>query len=239
VKIAADFHCHTIASVHAYSTIRENIDAAKRLGLLALGITDHGYRMPEGPALSFFKSISVLPDHVEGLRLLKGVEANIMDFNGTLDMPEDCLKKLDYTIASFHEQCVAPGTMEDHTRAYLAVAENPYVRFIGHPGTPEYSFDYEKVLPVFKKNGKIVEINSHTFICRRTSIPNCRRIAELCKKYEVPVAVNSDAHSEWQLGTYDAAIAMLEDIDFPEELIINSGRERVDRFLAHIGVRGL
>lgn len=239
MKIAADFHCHTIASVHAYSTIRENIDAAKRLGLLALGITDHGWRMPEGPVLSFFRSISTLPDHVEGLRLLKGVEANIMDFNGTLDMPEGCLKQLDYAIASFHQQCVVPGAVEDHTRAYLAVAENPYVRFIGHPGTPEYSFDYERVLPVFKKNGKIVEINAHTFICRRASIPNCRRIAELCKKYEVPIAVNSDAHSEWQLGAFDEALVMLEGIGFPEELIINANREGVEQFLADIGVRGL
>lgn len=239
MKILADFHCHTIASVHAYSSIRENIDAAKGLGLLALGITDHGYKMPEGPALSFFKSLSALPDHVEGLRLLKGVEANIMDFNGTLDMPEECLEKLDYAIASFHQQCLVPGTAEDHTKAYLAVAENPSVRFIGHPGTPEYAFDYERVLPVFKKNGKIVEINSHTFVCRRSSIANCRRIAELCKKYEVPIAVNSDAHSEWQLGAFDEALAMLEEIDFPEELVVNSSRERVDGFLACIGAGGL
>jgi putative hydrolase len=113
------------------------------------------------------------------------------------------------------------------------------VKFIGHPGTPAYAFDYEKVIPVFKKAGKIIEINAHTFVCRETSLPNCRRIAELCMKYDAPIAVNSDAHSEWQLGQFDEAIAMLEDIGFPEELIVNSSRERVNAFLAGMGLKGL
>jgi putative hydrolase len=237
IHIVADLHCHTVASVHAYSTIRENIDAAKRKGLIALAITDHGVKLPEGPQQSFFSNLPSLPEYAEGLRLLRGVEANIMGYNGELDMPESILQKLDFTIASFHDLCTMPGSVEDHTRAYLALAENPYVKIIGHSGTPEFAYDYEKLIPVFKRNGKIVEINAHTFICRQSSVNNCRRIARLCMKYEAPVAVNSDAHSEFELGNFDKALAMLEEIGFPEELIVNSSKERLNAFLRDLSLK--
>jgi putative hydrolase len=236
MKIIADLHCHTLASLHAYSTLRENIDTAKRLGLYALAVTDHGPGCPDGAPLSYFDNLPSLPEQVEGIRLLRGVEANIMDFNGVLDIPVSTLAAMDLVIASFHTVCTAPGTVEAHTRAYLAIAENPYVTFIGHSGTSEYVYDYETVIPVLKTHGKIMEINAHTFICRQSSIPNCRRIAELCKKCEMPVVVNSDAHSEFELGHFEKVLAMLDEIGFPEELVINSSRERLDTFFKSISL---
>ena len=231
MKIAADLHCHTIASVHAYSTLRENIEAAKKKDLYALGITDHGSGAPDSPPLSYFENLISLPNEVDGIQLYRGVEANIMDYEGNLDLPERVLKKLDIVIASFHKTCIKPGTVMEHTKAYLRIAENPYVDIIGHSGSVDFAYDYERVIPVFGKNHKLVEINAHTFICRKESIENCKKIALLCKRFCVPVIVNSDAHSEFEVGQCKKAEAMLMELDFPEELVVNSEQERIKSYL--------
>lgn len=235
MKIVADLHCHTIASVHAYNTLRDNLNVAKAKDLVGLAITDHGIACPDSPPLSYFENLMSLPKWVEGIRLLKGVEANIIDYDGNLDMPEALLKKLEIVVASFHQTTTKPGSFEEHTKAYLKLAENPNVNFIGHSGTPAFCYDYAKVIPVLKKYGKIVEINAHSFICRKSSIPNCTEILRICKKNDVRIVVNSDAHSEFELGSWDLALEKIAEVGFPEELIINSSPENFFNYLKEIG----
>lgn len=235
-SIIGDFHCHTLASLHAYSTLRENVEAAKKMGLEYLAITDHAIGTHDSPPLTFFDNLDSLPEYIDGIRILRGVEANIMDHNGSLDMPEITLKKLDFVIASYHTSCTKPGTVEEHTRSYLSIARNPYVRLIGHSGSAEFEYDYEKVIPEFGKAGKVVEINAHTFICRQSSVVNCKKIAGLCKKYRVPVMVNSDAHSEFEVGHVQRALDMLKEIDFPADLVINADSDRTRKYLSGIGI---
>lgn len=234
--ILGDFHCHTLASKHAYSTLRENIEVAKKKNLKVLGITDHAIGTHDSPPLSYFENLTSLPVQVDGIRLLRGVEANIMDYKGTLDMPEVVLQTLDFIIASYHTSCTVPGTVEDHTYSYLKIAENPYVNLIGHSGSAEFMYDYKQVIPAFGRNKKVVEINAHTFICRQKSIENCRRIAELCAENEVSILVNSDAHSEFEVGEVSRAFAMLHEIHFPEELIINTDMHRMTEYMRSIGL---
>ena len=237
MKMIADLHCHTSASVHAYSTLHDNIEAALAKKLEVLAITDHGIGCPDSPPVSYFDNLTSLPEYVKGIRLLRGVEANIMDYDGGLDMPEWVMEKLDIVVASFHTSCTKPGTVEEHTNAYIQVAKNPLVRIIGHSGSAEFEYDYEKVIPIFGQYKKLVEINAHTFICRQKLISNCRRIAQLCMEHRVPVVVDSDAHSEFEVGECDRAFDMLREIGFPEELIINTDRERLNRYLESTGVK--
>lgn len=58
-----------------------------------LAITDHGIGCEDAPSVNYFENLLSLPDQIAGIRLIKGVEANIMDFDGNLDMPEEALKK--------------------------------------------------------------------------------------------------------------------------------------------------
>ena len=44
-----DLHTHTNCSTHAYSTLEENIAAAKKRGIVAIAITNHGPAIPDGP----------------------------------------------------------------------------------------------------------------------------------------------------------------------------------------------
>lgn len=226
--IEVETHCHTVASTHAYSTVIEIAKAAHEKGLKAVAITDHGPMIPDGAHLWHFGNLRCLPPVIEGVRILHGVEANIIDYDGNIDIPEATLKELDWVIASYHN---SPGTIEQHTNSYMKLCGNPYIDVIGHSGTDAFKYDYEKVIPVFKQKGKIVEINSHSFEVRAGAQENCKKIALLCKKHRVPVVVSSDAHFCFSVGDVGEALEMLSSIGFPEELILNKSAERIYRWI--------
>ncbi|HEX3026877.1 MAG TPA: phosphatase [Clostridia bacterium] len=227
VPVEADTHCHTLASSHAYSTVAELARYAAAKGLKAIAVTDHGPELTDGCHLWHFSSLKSLPPMIEGVRVLHGAEANIQGFDGKIDIPERITRQLDWVIASYHEPVTSPGTADEHTQSYLKLAENPFVDVIGHSGSDKYRYDYEKAIPVFKKYGKLVELNSHSFEARKGAKKNCREIALICKKHLVPVVVNSDAHSCFAVGEVTEAFKMLKEIDFPEDLIVNLKYDRL------------
>lgn len=230
MKLIADTHCHTVASSHAYSTIMENINEAKSQGLYAIAITDHARSMPCPPGTWYFQNLKILPKNIYGINVLRGIEANILNNDGELDMPLDC--NFNWIIASIHD-IVFKGNndIDSCTETWLNIAKNPLVNVIGHSGLPNFVYDYEKVIPEFAKNGKLVEINNSSFTIREGSYCNCKKIAEICKKHEAHIIVNSDAHFCTQVGRCEKALKMLEEINFPEELIVNSSIERFDNYL--------
>ena len=230
-QIIADTHCHTVASTHAYSTVDENAAYAAETGLKILALTDHGPAMSDAPHRWHFYNLGVLPRKINGVVILRGAEANIIDYDGNLDMDQVCYQRLEWINASFHQESCKPGTVEEHTKAYLAVAQNPYVDVIAHSGTESFRYDYEAGVKAFKEYGKLVEINEGSQRVRTDSLKNCAEIAKLCKKYEVPIVVSSDAHYKTSLGSYTASLKMLEEIDFPEKLILNAD---ITRFCAYL-----
>lgn len=237
MNIIADTHTHTIASTHAFSTVQEMITAAARKGLYAIALTDHGYAMPGSPGKWYFESLGAIPSTVDGVRVLKGVEANVMNFDGSLDMSDKVLKGLEWVVASIHcGLCKGKASVEAATNAYLKLAENPYVNVIGHSGTPKFKYDFERVITELAHNGKLIEINDNTFYCRKDSCENCVEIAKLCKKHGAYIIVNSDAHFSSRVGHCSCAMEMLEEIDFPQELIINTDESRFKKYLEQNGI---
>src|SRR6056297_376079 len=101
-----DLHVHTIASGHAYSTIGEYITQAKKNNLCCIGISDHGPKMPGASHKYYFYNMKVLPKTIDKIRILKGIELNIMDEVGSVDMSKEDLKSIDYKIASLHPPCI-------------------------------------------------------------------------------------------------------------------------------------
>lgn len=237
MNIIADTHTHTLASTHAFSTIQEMVKAAADMNLYAIGWTDHGNAMPGAPGKWFFDSLYSVPSTLYGVRVLKGIEANVADFYGNLDVPLSLQQSLEWVVASMHNVTLkGEPSFEKCTNAWLKVAENPNVNVIGHSGTPEYKYDYEKVIPVFAKNGKLIEINNGSFKFRKGSMPNCIEIAKVCKKYKAPVVVNTDAHFSTAVGHADDALKVLQDIDFPKELIVNLQEETFKSYLKVCGI---
>ncbi|WP_314066780.1 phosphatase [uncultured Vagococcus sp.] len=224
LSVKVDTHTHTIASIHAYSTLLENINQGKKVGLEGLAVTDHGPALKETFPSSYFGNLrKSIPNRIEGLRIIKGVEANIIDFEGNLDLSVSLFKKLDLVIASCHESVLKPGTIADHNQLWRKVSQNPWVDIIGHPGNGNYLFDFERILPLFKEKKKLVEINSSSFLNRKGAQKNCREIAKLCQLFEIPIVVSSDAHFASAIGDFSEALKMLEEIGFPQRLIANRG----------------
>ena len=85
MRFEADTHSHTLASGHAYSTIKEMAAAAEAKGLKALALTEHAPKMPGTCGLFYFQNLDVVPRKCGGIRLLMGAEVNIMDETGRID----------------------------------------------------------------------------------------------------------------------------------------------------------
>lgn len=228
LQISADLHTHTVASTHGYSTINENAAAAAALGMKLLAVTDHGPAMPDAPHLWHFHNYKVLPREIGGVKMLYGVEANIIDENGTLDMDEKELAFCEWVIASYHTQCVKfARTPELVTQGYRKVCENPLVDVIGHPTTAMFPFDYEPVLRLFKEAGKLVEINESSLKWKRGALETGKTVYALCKKYEIPIVLNTDSHYAGLIGKTPLAEQLLRDLDFPARLIVNLDADHI------------
>lgn len=236
MDLLIDMHNHTIASGHAYSTVLEIAAEASRKGLKMIGITDHGPTMPGVLGTDFTGNLAILPDFIYGVEILGGVEANILDPNGELDIPERRLKRLDIIIAGLHDVCVEPWEKEGNTIALINTMKNEYVDIIAHPGNPAFPIDKETVVLMAKETNTLIEINNGSFHNSRLgSEENCYKIAELCKEHGVPIIVGSDSHFAFEVGRFDKAIELLKDVGMPEELIMNTSVEKFKAFLKKRG----
>lgn len=238
MKIVADLHCHTNVSNHAWSSLQEMAEGAKNAGHIAIAITNHGPAMVDGAHQWHFDGMRILPRSINGVYILRGIEFNILPPVGGVDgLPLKTVEGLDFCIASFHETCFPPADCRAHTMALEGILRNPYVTVLGHMGNPVFEFEQEKIISQCNEFEKIVEINANSVNVRQGSSENCTNIAKLCMKYNVPVMVNSDAHISYAVGKVNAALELLEKIDFPEELIINADAQRLrDFFLKKRGI---
>jgi len=231
LKFVIDTHNHTIASDHAYSTVQELAREAADKGIKMFAVTDHGPSLKGSSSEIHFWNLKEIPEFIYGVRVLRGVEANILDYSGKLDLHETILKRLDFVIASFHDIVIEPSTVEEHTRALEAVLANPYVDAIGHPGNPVFQVDIERVVKTAKKYGKFIEINNHSFSVRQGCEENCMNFALKCKEHGTKIVCGSDSHISFDLGKLDRVAAILEAAEVPEELLMCTD---VDKFEAYL-----
>ena len=227
-QISADLHTHTVASTHGYSTVNEMAAAARETGVRLLGITDHGPAMPDAPHLWHFHNYKILPQEIGGVRMLYGVEANIIDEHGTLDMDARELSFCHWVIAAYHTYCVKfERTPALVSQGYRKVCENPAVNVIAHPTTDMFPFDYEPVLKCMKEAGKLVELNESSLRWKKGALTNAKTVYALCKKNEIPIVVNTDAHYAGLVGKTPLAEQLLRDLDFPKRLIYSLDPDRL------------
>ncbi|WP_405729997.1 phosphatase [Anaerotignum sp.] len=229
MKLLIDTHTHSVASGHAYSTVDENLRWAAQKGLELVALTDHAPGMKETTGHAYFANLHILPRELHGVRLLKGIELNIMDFDGRVDMDEKVLSRLDLGIASLHMPCIQPGSRKENTRALLKVMENPYVDIIGHPGDPRYDVDYKEVFRQARETGTTLEINNASLVpggFRDGSQENVKAILQMSMEEGIPVVLGSDAHFYTSVGDFSYALALLKEVGFPAELVLNTDPAR-------------
>ena len=234
MNIALDVHTHTLASGHAFSTLQEMARAAADKGLQLLGITEHTPGIPGTCNLIYFRNLHVVPRRMYGIELLLGAEINILDPQGNIDLDEFHLNKLDLRIAGIHSLCYTPGTREENTHGMVEVIRNPYIHIISHPGDGTAQLDFEPMVLAAKEHHTLLEINNSSLKPVRhkeEARGNNLELLRLCKRYEVPVILGSDAHISFDIANYEYALQLVGETEFPEELIMNTSVEKFNRYL--------
>ncbi len=235
-KLVIDLHTHTIASGHAFGTVEQNALAAKAKGLTGLGISDHAPGVdPRTDPLSFAR-LHDIPRNLYGVNIYYGVENNVTN-EGTMTLDESVLAALDYCIVGIHGTCYEPKDASTNTENLIKCMAHPKTFFVSHPDDGYFPLDYERLVLAAKEYGVALEVNNSHIKnpWRMGTLENTRTYLELCKKYQVPIFVGSDAHDPSRIGEFSEAVALLEEIGFDEDLIINNDEEK---FRSFIGFKG-
>ena len=237
MKIELDMHTHTLASGHAYSTIQEMARAGAEKGLKLLGITEHTSGIPGTCDPIYFSNLHVVPREMYGVDLMLGAEINILDAKGNMDADEALMKRLDIRIAGIHLLCYEHGTKEENTFGMIQAIRHPYIQIISHPGDGTAELDFEPIVQASKECGTLLEINNSSLKPARgkqDARVNNLEILRLCKQYEVPVILGSDAHISFDIANYQYVYELLQETDFPEALIVNRSVEVFRNYLKKI-----
>jgi putative hydrolase len=243
-KLYYDIHTHTTYS-HGKGSIEDNAAAAVAAGLKILGISDHGpghigygidmKKIPE-MRLDLARSRELHPE----LDLRLGVEANIINFSGRLDVAPEDLKLFDYIIAGYHFGVLgeapfrsvathaggwwysvtgrsAQRTMIHNTDLVLNALDVNKIDVISHPGA-KASFDIDAIASACRGTETLLEINNRHGCLTVEGIKQAMR-------YDVKFIISSDAHTPQDVGAADKAIARAEEAGLDPSRIINLRKE--------------
>ena len=233
IKIAADMHTHTLASGHAYGTIREMAQTAAEKELEILGISEHAPGIPGTVDPIYFCNLKVVPRDLYGVRILFGSEINVLN-DGSLSLEQKYIDRLDYAIVGIHDLCYENAGVKKNTENLIKCMENDKVFFVSHPDDDHNPLDYEMLVKAAKELHVALEVNNSSLLKpdkRINCVENYKTMLSYCMEYGVPVIVNSDAHDPSAVGKVNLAIDLLMEQGFDEELVLNADTERVLEFI--------
>ena len=239
MEILADYHTHTIYS-HGKGTIEENVKVAISKSIKTLGISDHGYRhLTYGIKL---KDLQKMKDEIDNLNvkyndinILLGMECNILDDKGNIDVNDKVIELCDYIMAGYHfgsyptsigvARNHAMNYMNNHlkigsdkakeynTRAVINAIKNNDLFIITHPGDKGDVY-IEEIAKVAKQKDTRLEINSsHGYL----NIEQLRQIQHIGNK----LIIGSDAHIPQNVGNFNRALEIAKKSNIDINMIEN------------------
>jgi len=232
-----DLHIHTVASGHAHNTILEYLTMAKKLKMSAIGISEHGPFCPDVMINeAYFRVLERLPRKVDGVLVLRGIEANIIDAKGNLDISDKLIERLDYVMAGLHEiKNVKDRGMKKNTGAVVNAIRSGRIDIITHPFfTKEFSLDIEKISNEACAHNVLLELNISCLQGRKNqkdTLPNLKKMIAIAKKWKKKIIVGSDAHNIWELGEDTPLRKIKNKIGLTDGMIINNNPQKLLDFL--------
>lgn len=245
MRAYGDYHTHSQYS-HGKGNIEGNIEAAIARGFQELAITDHGPRSwnfinlgvkEVAELLEIKKEIKGLQKKYPQIKLLAGVEANIINREGELDVPEEILRELDIVAAGFHLLIYPPDfrSFRDvilnnrfyykwfparrkeirkfNTEVLIKAVKRYRINFITHPG---YGIDIDtyELARACAEQGTLLEINAR-------HVEELRAFIQAAARTDVKFIINSDAHAPEEVGDFQRAIRIVEELGLSPERIVN------------------
>jgi putative hydrolase len=232
-----DLHVHTIASGHAHCTILEYIQQAKKLKMKTIGITEHGPGSSEAlVSYIYFRELGRIPKIIDGIRVLKGAEANIINIKGELDLDDETLERLDYVMANIHPTTPYKNKGEKiNTQTIIKTIKSGKINILTHPfvdkGMPS---DIKKISEAACKNNVLLEIDTAYLSERRINekmLLDLKIMIDMVKKYNQKIIIGTDSHNIWELGNISGLDKFKKKIGLADELIINNYPEKLFKLL--------
>ena len=223
-----DLHLHTVASGHAQSTVLEYINQAKKLKMKVIGISDHGPDSTEAVGSSiYFLSLSRIPRYVDGIRILKGIEANVVNNQGEIDISDLVIKRLDYVMVNFHNNTPYHDQgVKKNTEVMIKTIRSGQVAIISHPFLNKlYPVDLQKICEAACQNDVLLELNLSALAKSKKEdyiLPNIKIMLDVVKKFKKKVILGSDAHNIWELADDSYLQKMKTKIGLSANLVINN-----------------
>jgi DNA polymerase (family 10) len=195
--LRGDLHCHTSAT-DGRDTLEAMAKAAAARGYEYISANDHTKRVSIAHGLDArrlmqqVRAIDRLNAKLRGIVVLKSAEVDILD-DGSLDLPDDVLKELDFTVCAIHYGL--NRSREKQTERVLRAMDNPYFSVLAHPtgrlinAREPYDIDLERVIEAARERGRILELNAHP---DRLDLDD--RACRMAKEGGVRVAISTDAH---------------------------------------------
>lgn len=227
--LEVDFHSHSLFSGCGLHTIIEMLTYAKTVGLKALAITDHGTAQDGHISSPFFDR---LIDPVDGIRLLKGQESNVVNDEGVIDFPVKFLRYADVVLLGLHPNLDKLPKKADYSDMLIkALKKNPYVDIITHLNDTVYPVDYDKVIAAAKELGMAIEFNNSKTKYSKVDPTATPLLIDACKRVGCRAVINSDAHALREIGLDDSIRPLLASADFPSGLLVNDTADRAFAFV--------
>ena len=225
MEIIADLHTHTLCATHAFQTVNEMAAAAAGMGYKALAITDHTPPLSDAPDMMHFQNLRVVDRVIGGVTILRGAELNICDARGSLFVPEDALRELDYCIASIHTILYKSPDPAENLRAYQGAMEDARVKIIGHPEDGRAPVDFFALARAARDAGVFIEVNNSSLrpiSYRQNTRENMTALLRACEACGAHICLGTDAHFAPAVGRFEESLSLLEELHFPEELVANT-----------------
>lgn len=218
--LAVDFHVHSLFSHCGLHTILELTAHAHKLHMAGIAITDHGLTLGGRLNSVFFERFqSPYPD----LTVLKGIESNVVDSSGTIDVPNAYIPFIDIVLLGIHPNIQQGLSRSAYTEMLLnAMEKNPSIDVITHPNDPHYPVDYNVLAQCAASHGIALELNNSKILYNRSSTEDTLTLIDACKSNRCLLAVCSDTHAIQELGDDRAVRPLLTQSSFPPELIVNN-----------------
>lgn len=157
-----------------------------------------------------------------------------MGETGELDINQSIYRLMDIILAGFHGNHLYPKNQdrEKNTRAAVNLIKSQKADVLVHLGNPEFPIDYELVAKTAKGYNVALELNNSSLGgTRKGSEKTCRELAKFAKKYGCYICINTDSHYCAQIGHTPLAGEIAEEINYPQELILNSSEDVLYKFL--------
>ena len=200
-EVRGDLHAHTQES-DGRDTLEAMVEAARRRGLRYLAITDHsraipspkrGVGMDEARCLEHLARIRALQQNVGDLRILAGIEVDILP-DGRLDMADEVLARLDVVVGSLHSRLNMER--EEMTARVVRAFQNPHLDVWGHPlarligKRDPVSIDLDRAIEAAARQGVALEINCQP---DRLDLPDA--LIHSARQRGVRFVVSTDSHA--------------------------------------------